>query len=154
MDQQRMSAFEHYERGLVLKQVRMFYPAIEDFRKAAVDPQFSGKAHVQIALCLRAAGRHEEAVMAFRQALAAPTLSPEEQRYILYQMGQSLESLGRYAESLEVYGWIRKEDPAFRDVAHRIKHLSSGTRGPVPPSQAQWQRWMKEAFRRGSEWKP
>ena len=154
MDQQRMSAFEHYERGLVLKQLSMFHPAIEDFRKAALDPQFNAKAYVQTALCLRAAGRHEEAVMAFRQALVTPALSSEEQRHILYQMGQTFESLGRYAESLEAYGWIRKEDPGFRDVAHRIKHLSSGIRGPVPPSQGQWQAWMKDVFTRGRDWTP
>src|SRR6266545_8309859 len=110
MDQQ-MSAYERYERGLVLKQVQMFYPAIDDFRKAALDPQYTGKAHVQMALCLRSTDHHEEAVMALRQALASPTFSSDEQRQILYLMGQTLESLGRYAESLEVYGWIRKEDP-------------------------------------------
>ena len=85
--EQRMSAFEHYERGLVLKQVQMFYQAIDDFRTAALDPHFTAKAHVQIALCLRATDHHEEAVMSFRQALATATLSSEEQRHILYHMG-------------------------------------------------------------------
>ncbi len=153
MDQQ-MSAYERYERGLVLKQVQMFYPAIDDFRKAALDPQYTGKAHVQMALCLRSTDHHEEAVMALRQALASPTFSSDEQRQILYLMGQTLESLGRYAESLEVYGWIRKEDPAFRDVAHRIKHLSSGRRGPVPPSQGPWYAWMEAVLTRGRQLKP
>jgi tetratricopeptide (TPR) repeat protein len=149
-----MSTYERYKRGLVLKQVQMFYPAIEDFRKAALDPQYAGKAHVQIALCLRSAGRHEEAVMAFRQALASGTLSSEEQRHILYHIGQTLESLGQYAESLEVYGWIRKEDPGFRDVTQRIKHLSSGGGGPVPPSQGQWQAWMEQVLTCGRKLKP
>lgn len=153
MDQQ-MSAFERYERGLVLKKVQMFYEAIEDFRTAARDPQYAGKAHVQIALCLRSADRHEEAIMAFRQALASATLSSEEQRHILYHMGQTLESLGRYEESLEVYAWIRKEDPGFRDVTQRIKHLSAGGRGPVPQSQIPWQAWMDELRTRGQQLKP
>lgn len=150
--EQRMSAFEHYERGLVLKQVQMFYQAIDDFRTAALDPHFAAKAHVQIALCLRATDHHEEAMMSFRQALATATLSSEEQRHILYHMGQTLESLGRYGESLEVYGWIRKEDPGFRDVVQRIKHLSSGGQGPVP--QSLWQGWMEEVCTRGRQWKP
>ena len=150
--EQRMSAFEHYERGLVLKQVQMFYQAIDDFRTAALDAHFAAKAHVQIALCLRATDHHEEAVMSFRQALATGALSSEEQRHILYHMGQTLESLGRYGESLEVYGWIRKEDPGFRDVVQRIKHLSSGGQGPVP--QSPWQGWMEEVFTRGRQLKP
>jgi hypothetical protein len=137
-----MSAFERYERGLVLKQVHMFNPAMDDFRKAALDPQYSGKAHVQMALCLRTIGRHEEAVMAFRQALASPMLSSDEQRHILYHMGQTLESLGRYAESVEVYGWIRKEDPGFRDVTQRIKHLTAGGRGPISSRKGAFHGWM------------
>lgn len=150
----RMSAFDHYERGLVLKKVRMFYQAIDDFRNAARDPHYAGKAYVQMALCLRAAGRHDEAVMAFRQAVASPTLSSEEQRHVLYHMGQTLESLGRYAESLEVYGWIRKEDPGFRDVTRRIKHLTSGRRGSAPQSHGAWQVWLEEVRARGRQLKP
>jgi len=150
----RMSAFEHYERGLVLKKVQMFYEAIEDFRKAAVDPQYVGKAYVQMALCLRASGRHEEALLAFRHALVSPTFSSEEQRHILYHIGQTLESSGRYAEGLEVYGRIRKEDPGFRDVSQRIKHLSSGGRGPVPQSQGPWHVWMEAVLTRGRQLQP
>ncbi|MBD0316721.1 MAG: PilZ domain-containing protein, partial [Nitrospiraceae bacterium] len=145
MDRQ-MSAFERYERGLVLKQVHMYNPAMDDFRKAALDPHYSGKAYVQMALCLRTIGRHEEAVMAFRQALASPLLTSDEQRHILYHMGQTLESLGRYAESVEVYGWIRKEDPGFRDVTERIKHLTAGGRGPFSSRQGAFQCWMKEVL--------
>jgi tetratricopeptide (TPR) repeat protein len=152
MDQQT-AAFQRYERGLVLKQLRMFYPAIEDFRKAALDPSHAGKAHVQVALCLRAVGRHDEAVLAFRQALAAPLVSAEEQRHILYHMGQTLESVGRYAESLEVYGWIRKEDPAFRDVTQRIKHLSSG-RGPAPQRRGAVPMWKKNLGTLAREFTP
>ena len=66
---QQLSPADCYERGLVLKRVRMFEQAIEDFQKAMLDPQYAGKAHVQIALCSKAAGRHEEAVMSFRQAV-------------------------------------------------------------------------------------
>jgi hypothetical protein len=151
---QLMSAGEHYERGLVLKKVQMFYQAIEDFRKAAFDPQYAGKAYVQMALCLRAADRHDEAIMAFRRALVSPTLSSEEQRHILYQIGRTLESSGRYAECLEVYSRIRREDPEFSDVTQRITYLSSGGRGPFPRAQGPWQAWMKAVLTRGRQLQP
>lgn len=131
-----------YERGLLMKQMRMFQSAIENFQKAALSPSYTGKAHVQIALCLKAGGHHEEAITAFRKAAADPALSPEERRHIFYHLGRTLELLGRYAESLEAYGRVRKEDPGFQDVARRIKHLSSGKRGPVPQSSGSWQAWM------------
>ncbi|MGZ8364917.1 MAG: tetratricopeptide repeat protein [Nitrospira sp.] len=123
---QQMSSSELYERGLVLMELHMFHPAIDDFQTVARDARYEGKAYVPMALCLKAIGRHEEAVAAFRQAITSPLVSPVEQRHILYQLGQTLESLGRWAESLEVYGWIRKGDPGFRDVAQRIKYMSSG----------------------------
>ena len=121
----QMSASELYERGFVLMELRMFHPAIDDFQTAASDARYAGKVYVPMALCLRALGRHEEAVAAFRRALTSPMVSPIEQRHILYQLGQTLESLGRWTESREVYGWISKGDPGFRDVAQRIKQLSS-----------------------------
>ncbi len=138
----RMAAGACYERGLVMKQMRMFRPAIENFQKAVQDPSYTGKAHVQIALCLKAEGQLEEAVTAFRQAATDPALSPDERRHIFYHLGRTLESLGRFADSLEAYGRVRQEDPGFQDVTRRIKHLSSGKRGPVPQSLGSWQAWM------------
>lgn len=151
---QQMSAWEYYEHGLVLKNVKMFHRAIDDFRKAALDPQHTGKAHLQIALCFKSIGRPEEAVMAFRQALAARTFSSLEERHILYHLGRTLESLGRYDESVEVYGWIRKEDPAFRDVSRRITQLRSGEYGAVLDSNGPWRAWMEEVRTCGHQLKP
>lgn len=138
----RVAAGACYERGRLMKQMRMFQSAIENFQKAALDPSFAGKARVQIALCLKATGQYEEAVTAFRQAAADSSLSPEERVHIFYHLGRTLESLGRYAESLETYGRVRQENPGFHDVARRIKHLSSGKGGPVPQASGSWQAWM------------
>lgn len=151
---ERMSAFESYEHGLVLKQVQMFDAALEDFRKAAMHPQYAGKAQVQIALCFKSTGRYEEAVTAFYQGLESQTFSPKERVHILYLLGQTLESLGRYAETLEIYDWIRGEDPDFIDVEHRIKHLSSGRGGPVPQQQRGFQYWVEEMLKLERQLRP
>lgn len=151
MDQGK-SSFECYERGLVLKRVQMFQQAIENFQQAARHPDYAGQAYVQMALCYRAVGSHEEAVAAFRKALASPALSAEEKRHILYHIGQTLESLGRYAESLEVYGVIRKDNPRFRDVTQRIKRLCAGGRESASQSHGVWLAWMDEVFMRGRRW--
>lgn len=152
--EQRKSAFEHYERGRVLKQSQMFDQALEEFQQAVTDPQYAGKAHVQKALCLRSTERYEEAAAAFRQALELATFSSKEKAHILYLLGQTLESLGRYAEALEAYGWTRKEDPGFQDVAHRIKHLISGGRGPLPRRQPAYQFLVGEVLRLGRQLTP
>ena len=130
----RMSAGERYERGRVLKHANMYDQAIDDFQHAAQGPEYAGQAQAQLALCFRAMGRHEEAVAAFRHALELSTLSSKENLQTLYLLGHSLESLGRTAEALEAYGWVRQEDGGFRDVAARIKHLCAGGRGPMRQS--------------------
>ncbi|HEU5408602.1 MAG TPA: tetratricopeptide repeat protein, partial [Nitrospira sp.] len=79
----------------------------------------------QIGLCYKLSGRYEDAVTAFQKALKAAPASPKETVQILYVLGRTLESLGRVAETLEAYRWIRREDAAYRDVAERIERLSS-----------------------------
>lgn len=152
--EQPKSAFDHYERGRVLKRNQMFDEALDEFQQAATDPQYAGKAHVQMALCLRSTERGEAAVAAFRQALELATFSSKENAHILYLMGQTLETLGRYAEALEAYGWARNEDPGFQDVAHRIKHLISGGRGPLPERQQAPQPWVGDMLRLGRHLMP
>ena len=130
--EQPKSARDHYERGRTLKRAQMFDQAREEFQHVVRDPEYAGNAHVQIALCLLATGRYDDAVEAFRQALEVGTYSSKEKAHILYMLGKTLEALGRVAEALEAYGWTRKEVPGFQDVAQRIKHLLAGGRGSLP----------------------
>ena len=117
------SARERYERGRTLRQAKMYHQALVDLRHATQDPNYAGQAHTQVALCLRAMGRHEDAVAALRYALNSTSLSENESVYVLYLLGQSLESLGRQGEALEAYNWVRHEDSDFMDVESRIKQL-------------------------------
>ena len=142
----RMSGGERYERGRVLKYANMYDQAIDDFQHAAQVQEFAGPAQRQLALCFRAMGRHEEAVAAFHHALTSETFSATEHVQMRYLLGHSLESLGRTAEALEAYGWVRQQDARFRDVAARIKHLCSGLRGPMRESLLARQFRMGDLF--------
>jgi general secretion pathway protein A len=123
-----MSARERYERGRTLRQNKMYDQALAELQHATHDPNYAGQARTQLGLCLRAMGRHEEAVATLRQALHSPSLSPEEYIHVLYLVGQSLESLSRYAEAIEAYNWVRQEHPGFLDVESRIKTLCGAPR--------------------------
>jgi tetratricopeptide (TPR) repeat protein len=149
MDQtfeERLSPSHRYERGLVLKRVQIFDNAIEEFQQAATDPQYAGEAHVQIGLCLNSAGRFEEAIAAFRQALTHPPFTSENSIRILYLLGRVLESLGRYAETLEIYRWIIREDHGYLDVVHRMEDLSSG-RDPLGRRQPADKAWVGDMLK-------
>ena len=148
------SAAKHYERGRVLKHAQMFDQAREEFQHVASDPQYAGNAHVQIALCLLATGRYDEAVVAYRQALEVGTFSSKEKAHILYLIGKTLESLGRNAEALEAYGWTRNEDPGFQDVAQRIKHLLAGGRGLLPQHRPAFPSVVGDMLRLGEQLTP
>jgi tetratricopeptide (TPR) repeat protein len=148
------SAAKHYERGRVLKHALMFDQAREEFQHVASDPQYAGNVHVQIALCLLATGRYDEAVVAYRQALEVGTFSSKEKAHILYLLGKTLESLGRYAEALEAYGWTRNEDPGFQDVAQRIKHLLAGGRGLLPRRRPAFPSVVGDMLRLGEQLTP
>lgn len=119
----RMSARDLYERGRMLRQAKMYDRALADFQQVIQDPNYAGQAYTQMALCLRAVGRHAEAAAALEKALDSPVLSPNEHLHVLYLLGQTLESLGRHAEALKAYGWVRQVDARFLDVDSRIKQL-------------------------------
>jgi tetratricopeptide (TPR) repeat protein len=118
-----LDGHESYERGTALKNAGLFRQASEHFEKAAQDPPYALKAFGQMGLCLKKSGKQEEAVAAFRRALQVPSTS-KEQVQILYLLGKTLESLGRIPDALEVYRWLRREAPQYRDVAARIESLS------------------------------
>jgi len=118
-------ASENYERGVVLRKAGLFKQAVEEFEQAAADGDYALKAYAQIGLCHKSTGRHEEAVAAFRNALNSSPTSTKETVQILYVLGRTLETLGRDGEALEAYRWIRREAPDYRDVAQRIRQLST-----------------------------
>jgi tetratricopeptide (TPR) repeat protein len=120
-----VSPVERYERGIALKKAGLYKAAIDQFTMAAVEVTLAVKAYAQMGLCYKLSGCYEDAVTAFQQALKATPGSSKETVQILYVLGRTLESLGRVAETLEAYRWIRREDPAYRDVAERIEQLSS-----------------------------
>lgn len=118
-------AAEKYERGLVLRKAGLFKQAIAEFEQAAAADTHALKAYAQIGLCYKSTGRNEDAVTAFRKSLKSSPASTKELVQILYVLGRTLEALGRTAETLEAYRWIRREDPTYRDVEQRILALSS-----------------------------
>lgn len=122
---QEVSPAERYERGLALKKAGLYKAAIDQFTLATVEASLAVKAYAYIGLCYKLSGRYEEAVTALQNALKATPALPKETVQILYVLGRTLESLGRVAETLEAYRWIRREDAAYRDVAERIERLSA-----------------------------
>ena len=130
-------AAEWYERGIAVQKTGLFKQAIGHFEKATADRAYALKAYARIGLCYKSSRQYEEAVTAFRHALKSPASSIKETVQVLYVLGRTLESLGRIAETMEAYRWIRREDPDYRDVEQRIKQLSTRRISPLGSTSSQ-----------------
>jgi type II secretory pathway predicted ATPase ExeA len=118
-------AQEAYERGLAIKKVGLHKDALQQFSLAALDASFTFRAMAQVGICLKALGQSEEAVTAFQKSLQAQRGTSADTIQVRYLLARTLESLGRIEDALEHYRWIRREEPAFKDVAERLDRLDS-----------------------------
>lgn len=114
-----------YENGLAHKQAGSYKQAIDYFDQAAADGTQEVRATSQIALCLYATGRHEEAARSFDALLEGGRGTELELRNIRYFLGRALESLGKPQEALVHYQILQAQESGFRDVESRVRRLSS-----------------------------
>ena len=118
-----------FERGTALKKAGLYKQAAAQFEEAAQHPAYAVKGLAQMGLCFKTCGKSEEAVAAFQRALQIASRAPREQVPILYLLGKTYESAGRHSEAVEIYRWVRRENPGYRDVADRIQRLSAQRAG-------------------------
>lgn len=114
-----------YEQGLAYKQAGAYAQAIECFNQAAADADQAVRAITQVAVCLSAVGRYEEAARSLEALLQTGQGTESDLRHSRYLLGRVLESLGRSQEALAHYRTLRAEGAGFRDVELRVKKLAS-----------------------------
>jgi general secretion pathway protein A len=114
-----------YEQGLAHKQAGSYKQAIDFFELAAADAAHAVRATSQIALCLFATGRYEEAARSFGALLERGQGTEMELRDIRYFLGRALESLDKPLEALAQYQILQAQEPGFHDVESRVRRLSS-----------------------------
>jgi type II secretory pathway predicted ATPase ExeA len=114
----------YYEQGLALKQAGSYKQAIAAFERAATDSMQQVRAMSQVALCLSAVGRHEDAAKELVALLKSRQGTDLERLNIRYFLARSLETLHRTQKACELYMAIHKQNPEFRDVGIRLRRLS------------------------------
>ena len=136
-----------YERGLASKQAGSYKQAIDLFQQAATDGTQTIRAITQLALCLCATGRHEEAARSFSTLLEADRGTDLELRNIRYFLARSLESLRRPPEALAQYQILHTQESGFRDVESRMRRLSSARSFFSPLLSLEPTAWIKGVAR-------
>ena len=68
-------------------------------------------------------GRAWEAIRWFERATEAPAPVGEQSLELLYDLANTLESVGERERALAVFIELRMDDPRYRDVAKRVSRL-------------------------------
>jgi tetratricopeptide (TPR) repeat protein len=133
----------HYDLGIAYKEMALLDDAVHEFEVAlqGADKRRAIDCLSMIGLCRMAKGEHREAIRAFRRALASDALTKEAARAVQYELGAAHEAAGEAEVGLWFLQRVAKLDPAFRDVADRIRALGGGpgrapadaSRGARPP---------------------
>jgi type II secretory pathway predicted ATPase ExeA len=114
----------YYEQGLALKQAGSYKQAIAAFERAATDALQQVRAMSQVALCLSAVGRHEDAAKELVALLKSRQGTDLERLNMRYFLARTLETLHRTQKACELYMIIHKQNPEFRDVGIRLGRLN------------------------------
>jgi len=114
----------HFNLGIAYKEMGLLPEAIREFQISSRDQTFFVESCSMIAVCYLEQGMADQAAEWYRKALAAPTLNRDTALALRYDLAAALEMAGDPAQATEVYGEIRTADPAYRDVAQRIRQLA------------------------------
>jgi general secretion pathway protein A len=139
-----------YRQALALKQAGEFSRALALLDRLTADRAWGVKAFAQKGLCLKAIGRYEEALDAFRVALDRPSVSAEDLVSFRYLYARTLESMGRFKEAVECYRTISRDGRHYRDVAVRIDQLQPST-ALGSDTLAAPQTWLRSLVRNCSQ---
>lgn len=109
------------------------------------------KALSQQGLCLRALGRHEEAVSLLQHAINRPSARPEDRTAMQYLLGRTLEEMGKTAEAAHAYRFVQQQSPSYRDVEARIARLGSSHAKKEHQTEVAPASWVDSLFRRNKK---
>lgn len=113
-----------YDEAMALKKEGRHQEAMDRFQCLTGDPSLALQAYAQIGICLRAAGRLPDAVVAFRKALGTQAAQLDHRTIALhYLLGRTLEDLERWSEAASAYRRAQRLDANYKDTAARLEEV-------------------------------
>ena len=113
----------NYDLGMAYREMGLLDQAVECFRVAARNPQFSQRCAEMIGRSLLDQGLFDDAAEEFRTALGLPGLDPAVSANLRYQLGLAHEAAGRAQEALGEFERVYAQQPSYPDVAQKIRVL-------------------------------
>jgi tetratricopeptide (TPR) repeat protein len=119
------AAAEQFALAVTYQDLGMVDDAIEALQQAARSPRQRFEAGSLLGRLYRERGEAAQAVEWFERAAEAPPTSADAGRTLLYDLADTLESVGEHSRALAVFVELEAESNGFRDVTKRIDRLST-----------------------------
>jgi pilus assembly protein FimV len=126
----------HYDLGIAYKEMGLLDDAVHEFETAlrGNDRKREVDCLSMIGLCRMAKNDPAGAAQAFRRALGSEYVTKDAAKALLFDLGAAHQAAGEGEVALFHLQKVAKLDPAFRDVAARVKALGGGPgRPPARP---------------------
>ncbi len=117
-------AQEQYTRGMALVQAGSLDEAAEALQAASRTPRLRFRAASALAGIYRSRSQMTQAIEWFERAAQAPAPTPEEGHQLLYDLAETLESVGETARALAISMELQADAGDYRDTAARIDRLA------------------------------
>lgn len=118
------AAAEAYRLALTYREMNMPDDAIKALEQAARSPRQRFDAASMLGRLYLERKDNTRAIEWLERAAEAPAPTPDAGRALLYDLAQSLESVGEHARALAVFVELESESGGYRDVAGQIERLS------------------------------
>lgn len=110
----------HYNLGIAYKEMMLLEPAMEEFKKAMVDPERTLECCSMLSICETVQGNLDAAAEWLRQGIDAPGFPPEDAIGLRYDLGEILLQQGRKDEALEQFQLVSEIDAEYREVSQKL----------------------------------
>jgi tetratricopeptide (TPR) repeat protein len=114
-----------YEMGMVYLEMGLFDKASESFEIAAVDDEYTIRAHEMWGITLQRAERPDEAIVVLTSGLQFAEMNSRENLGLRYHIARAHEMADRPDTAVGIYEEILAVAPNFLDINTRLSQLSS-----------------------------
>lgn len=111
------------DRGRALRKRGQYREAIRVLEQSAKCSDYKNSSLLEAGLCYREAGRSKEAVKIFEKALSTPSVQASHHLGLQYELGKTLQMLGKKSEALDYFHAVQEADPEFHDVSVLVQRL-------------------------------
>jgi tetratricopeptide (TPR) repeat protein len=127
----------HYNLGIAYKEMGLLTEAIAEFILSEKSPVRRMDSVSMIALCMKETGRPEEAIAKLEEGLAAVEEGSDDQKGVLFDLGELYFSTGRKEEAKETFLRLQEIDPHYRDIGNRLSGQAPPPEGEESPGDDQ-----------------